>query len=84
MLEDLKVDRVEVASARVSEGEMEAVRMICEWAAQRNHLHKVEVLGFVDGKTSVDWIRQAGCQVLNLLPYSRAWYIPPQAYCHLR
>ena len=67
LLEDLKVDRVEVASARVSEGEMEAVRMICEWAATRNHLHKVEVLGFVDGKTSVDWIRQAGCQVLNLL-----------------
>ena len=67
LLEDLKVDRVEVASARVSEGEMEAVRMICEWAALRNHLHKVEVLGFVDGKTSVDWIRQAGCQVLNLL-----------------
>lgn len=67
LLEDLKVDRVEVASARVSAGEMEAVRMICEWAATRNHLHKVEVLGFVDGKTSVDWIRQAGCQVLNLL-----------------
>ena len=67
LLEDLKVDRVEVASARVSDGEMEAVRMICEWAANRNHLHKVEVLGFVDGKTSVDWIRQAGCRVLNLL-----------------
>ena len=67
LLEDLKVDRVEVASARVSDGEMEAVRMICEWAALRNHLHQVEVLGFVDGKTSVDWIREAGCQVLNLL-----------------
>ena len=67
LLEDLKVDRVEVASARVSDGEMEAVRMICDWAAARNHLHKVEVLGFVDGKTSVDWIRQAGCRVLNLL-----------------
>ncbi len=67
LLEDLKVDRVEVASARVSEGEKEAVRMICEWAALQNHLHKVEVLGFVDGKSSVDWIRDAGCQVLNLL-----------------
>ena len=67
MLEDLKVDRVEVASARVSEGEKEAVRMICEWAALRNHLHQVEVLGFVDGKSSVDWIRDAGCRVLNLL-----------------
>ena len=67
LLEDLKVDRVEVASARVSEGEKEAVRMICEWAALQNHLHKVEVLGFVDRKSSVDWIRDAGCQVLNLL-----------------
>ena len=67
LLEDLKVDRVEVASARVSEGEMEAVRMICDWAASRNHLHKVEVLGFVDGKVSVDWIQKTGCQVLNLL-----------------
>ena len=67
LLEDLRVDRVEVASARVSDGEKEAVRMICEWAAQRNHLHRVEVLGFVDGKSSVDWICDAGCQVLNLL-----------------
>ena len=32
LLEELKVDRVEVASARVSEGEFEAVRMICDWA----------------------------------------------------
>ena len=67
LLEDLKVDRVEVASARVSDGEMEAVQMICEWAALRNHLHKVEVLGFVDGKTSVDWIVKSGCRVINLL-----------------
>ena len=67
LLEDLKVDRVEVASARVSEGEKEAVRMICDWATLRNHLHKVEVLGFVDDKLSVDWIRDAGCRVLNLL-----------------
>ena len=54
LLEDLKVDRVEVASARVSEGEFEAVKMICDWAARRNLLQKVEVLGFVDGHTSVD------------------------------
>ena len=67
LLEDLKVDRVEVASARVSEGEFEAVRMICDWAARRNLLQKVEVLGFVDGHTSVDWIQRAGCRVINLL-----------------
>ena len=31
LLEELKVDRVEVASARVSEGEFDAVKMICDW-----------------------------------------------------
>ena len=67
LLEDLKVDRVEVASARVSEGEFDAVRMICDWAARRNLLPKVEVLGFVDGHTSVDWVHATGCRVINLL-----------------
>ncbi|MCI1684071.1 MAG: 2-isopropylmalate synthase [Bacteroides sp.] len=67
LLEDLKVDRVEVASARVSDGEFDAVKMICDWAARHNLLPKVEVLGFVDGHTSVDWIRGAGCHVINLL-----------------
>ncbi len=67
LLEELKVDRVEVASARVSDGEFEAVRMICDWAARRGVLSKVEVLGFVDGHTSVDWVQDAGCRVLNLL-----------------
>ena len=67
LLEDLKVDRIEVASARVSEGEFGAVKMICDWAARRNMLPRVEVLGFVDGKVSVDWIHDAGCRVINLL-----------------
>ena len=67
LLEDLKADRVEVASARVSDGERDAVRMICDWAARRNLLQRVEVLGFVDGHQSVDWIRSAGGRVVNLL-----------------
>lgn len=67
LLENLKVDRVEVASARVSEGEFNAVKMICDWASARNMLSRVEVLGFVDGKVSVDWIHKAGCRVINLL-----------------
>lgn len=67
LLEELRVDRIEVASARVSEGEFNAVRMICDWAARKNLLSRVEVLGFVDGKTSVDWIYNTGCQVINLL-----------------
>ena len=67
LLEDLKVDRIEVGSARVSEGELEGVRMICDWAMRRHLIGKVEVLGFVDGKQSVDWIRKAGGKVINLL-----------------
>lgn len=67
LLEELMVDRIEVASARVSEGEFNAVRMICDWAARKNLLSRVEVLGFVDGKTSVDWIYNTGCRVINLL-----------------
>lgn len=67
LLEELKVDRVEVGSARVSDGEFEAVKMICEWAAKRNMIDRVEVLGFVDGGESLRWIQQAGGRVVNLL-----------------
>ena len=67
LLLELKVDRVEVGSARVSDGEFEAVRMICEWATRKSLLDRVEVLGFVDGKRSVDWICSAGGKVINLL-----------------
>ena len=67
LLEDVKVDRVEVASARVSDGEMKAVRGICEWASRRGMIDRVEVLGFVDGGTSLRWIQQAGGHVINLL-----------------
>jgi len=67
LLEDLKVDRIEVASARVSEGEFEAVRKISAWASKHNFTNRVEVLGFVDGGISVGWLKKAGCNVLNLL-----------------
>ncbi len=66
LLEDLK-SRPGRGCARVSDGEFEAVKMIFDWAARRNLLHKVEVLGFVDGQTSVDWIQHTGCRVINLL-----------------
>ena len=67
LLQNLNVDRIEVASARVSEGEKEAVKNICKWASQTGRLDRVEVLGFVDGETSVDWILEAGCRHMNLL-----------------
>ena len=67
LLHDVNVDRIEVASARVSEGEKEAVRMICRYADQIGKLDRVEVLGFVDGHLSVDWIADCGGKVINLL-----------------
>jgi D-citramalate synthase len=67
LLEQLKVDRIEVASARVSEGEKEAVANIVEWAELMGLAERVEVLGFVDFKRSVDWIVDAGGKVINLL-----------------
>lgn len=67
LLENVKVHRIEVASARVSEGEGEAVRHITEWAQQAGFADKIEILGFVDHKKSVDWICEYGGKVMNLL-----------------
>lgn len=67
LLRDVNVDRIEVASARVSEGEKDAVKMICRYARQIDMLDRVEVLGFVDGHLSVDWIADCGGRVINLL-----------------
>lgn len=67
LLGSLKVDRIEVASAGVSEGEREAVTRITEWATGEGHLDKVEVLGFVDGSRSADWLVGSGARVMNLL-----------------
>jgi D-citramalate synthase len=67
LLERLHVDRIEVASARVSAGEQAAVKAITNWAAEHGWLERVEVLGFVDGTHTVDWIVAAGGKVLNLL-----------------
>ena len=67
LLKDVKVDRIEVASARVSSGEFEALKKITEWARHNNLHRKVEVLGFVDGEISLNWIHDAGGKVINLL-----------------
>ncbi|MGJ0485169.1 MAG: alpha-isopropylmalate synthase regulatory domain-containing protein [Methylomicrobium sp.] len=67
LLQWLRVDRIEVASARVSQGEKEAVTSINEWARQEGFAGRVEVLGFVDHTRSVDWILETGGNVINLL-----------------
>ena len=67
LLEEVKVDRIEVASARVSAGEMECVKAVCDWAAEAGLLERVEVLGFCDDGKSIEWIRESGARVINLL-----------------
>ena len=93
LLNDLNVDRIEVASARVSEGEKEAVGMICRYAAKIDKADRVEVLGFVDGGKSVDWVVSCGGKTINLLAkgslrhiaaYQCSWqqHHPTPHHCH--
>ena len=67
LLQEVGVNRIEVASARVSDGEKRAVELICRWAKSVGKLDRVEVLGFVDGHLSVDWINDCGCKTIDLL-----------------
>ena len=67
LLEELNVDRIEVASARVSKGELEAVKKITTWATQANRINQIEVLTFVDDGKSIAWMLESGAKVQNLL-----------------
>lgn len=67
LLEELKVDRIEIASARVSEGEFQSVVQIMEWASAMGYEDRVEVLTFVDKGLSIDWMLKSGAKVQNLL-----------------
>jgi D-citramalate synthase len=67
LLTEIKVDRIEIASARVSEGEFAAVKAITKWAKANGYLNKVEVLTFVDGDVSIQWMQKTGAKVMNLL-----------------
>jgi len=67
LLEELNVDRIEIASARVSEGEFQGVKGIMSWAESKGYTHRIEVLTFVDGGLSIDWMKKSGAKVQNLL-----------------
>ncbi|MDP6979539.1 MAG: alpha-isopropylmalate synthase regulatory domain-containing protein [Myxococcota bacterium] len=67
LLGEAEVDRIEVASTRVSEGEHESASLITKWARKNRVLRRVEMLGYCDGTASVDWITSAGGKVMNLL-----------------
>ncbi|MFL9831180.1 alpha-isopropylmalate synthase regulatory domain-containing protein [Flavobacterium sp. ARAG 55.4] len=67
LLEELHVDRIEIASARVSEGEFEGVKGIMTWAETKGYANKIEVLTFVDKGLSIEWMKKSGAKVQNLL-----------------
>jgi len=67
LLEEIRVDRIEVTSAKVSKGENDAVRKIVEWANRNRYGEKIEVLGFVDIHESADWISKLEGKVINIL-----------------
>lgn len=67
LLTEVRVDRLEITSARVSQGEKETVTKIVAWAREANLLNRLEILGFVDHTQSVDWAKAVGIQRINLL-----------------
>ncbi len=67
LLLDLHVPRIEIASARVSDGERETVKKVCAWAQRTGNLDAIEVLGFLDNGRSIEWIKDVGGHVINLL-----------------
>jgi len=64
LLNFLKVDRIELTSARVADSEFQLIRKIVEKFGQRDEF---EILGFVDMGKSIDWIYNTGVRVINLL-----------------
>ena len=67
LLNELNVDRIEIASARVSYGELKAVKEVSQWAQSTGNEQRIEILTFVDGGTSIDWMVKSGAKVQNLL-----------------
>lgn len=67
LIDEVNVDRIEIASARISKGELESVKKIAQWCNEKGLIDRIEVLGFIDGDKSLNWISEAGAKVINLL-----------------
>ena len=67
LINELNIDRIEVASARVSSGEFDAVKSIMKWSKKNNLIERVEVLTFIDNGTSINWLKKCGGKVQNIL-----------------
>lgn len=67
VLEEVGVDRIEIASAQVSAGERAGAETVLRWAAARGVADRVEILGYTDGDASARWIADRGGRVMNVL-----------------
>ncbi len=67
LLTEVRVDRIEIASALTGRQEQECAAFLSRWARANGLEQRIEVLGFVDSDSSAKWIRESGCQVMNLL-----------------
>ena len=67
LLQEVKVDRLEITSARSSAGEMDTVKKITGWAIKTGFINSLEILSFVDKEKSVEWAKSAGIRRINLL-----------------
>ena len=78
LLEELKVHRIEIASARVSEGERKGAKAVLDWAKKNRCLNQVEILGFTDVDKSVNWIAETGGNAMNLLAKGDLMHVETQ------
>jgi D-citramalate synthase len=67
LLMEVKIDRLEVTSARVSEGEKKSLQKMLNWAQQADMVDRFEILSFVDKNKSIDWAKSVGVKRVNLL-----------------
>ena len=67
LLQEVKVNRIEIGSARVSDGEVASAKKIIDWAKKQNLLERIEILSFLDDFKSINWVKKVGGKTINLL-----------------
>ena len=67
LLTEVKVDRLELTSARASTGEKFFVEKVTKWAEEAGYINALEILSFVDKTKSIDWAISVGIKRINLL-----------------
>jgi D-citramalate synthase len=67
LIEQGNLKRIEVCSCKTSDADLQALSSIMRWANDNEYDDYIEVLSFVDGQLSIDWMQQSGCRNINLL-----------------